>query len=102
MWGITASSASAVITISWSSLPPVQPTGFYSGTTQPNVNNFTVIGASSGSTLFTPANVADGVALGSAITTSSIVTISQSVRWLKARVNTLTGGYVTANAQGNG
>lgn len=107
--GVSASAASAVITVSWPSETPAAaadnvPAGFNSSVTQPLPANFlSVTGSTTGSEIFTIANGSTGTAVGSAITANGVTQFAgNALRWIKARLTALTSGSVTINFYGVG
>lgn len=99
--GFTASSAGAVLTVFWPSVapPPVVPYTTSSTATAQVVTVATSVVGSATETMTVAAGVG-GSALGSAITALGMTQFTYTARWLKIRLTTLTGGSVTAIAQG--
>jgi hypothetical protein len=93
--GITATSAAAVITINYPSIPPQWPaTEGASSTNKPPQNTTVVLFSKTGTgnETGTVANASSGGTLGAPITTNSITALNTLPRWIKAQFTTLTGG----------
>lgn len=99
--GFQASNVAGVLTVTWPT-PPFLGAGSYSTSNPAYSPIVTVTSSVSGSATETVAVAAGsgGSALGSAITASGMTQFTLSARWLKVRITTLTGGNVTAIAQG--
>jgi hypothetical protein len=104
--GITAAAVGAVVTVTYPSTPPNWSNDGSSQTNQPPQNLTIITPAVGGSATETVAvaNASVGGTLGSAITATGLTTPSQLTRFIKAQVNTLSGGSaanpVTANYHG--
>ncbi len=100
--GVSATSASAVVTISWPSYAPnpvAYPPG--TGTGEPVANPMSFAGALSGGATetVTLGNGSNGQ-LAATMTAAGIQSISAPVRWLKARLNTMTGSAASVDLAG--
>lgn len=101
--GITASSNAAVMTLSWPSPAPAQ-TMFPYTTSMPAVTPLISLSSSVSGAATETVGIAAGTGgntIGAAITAASLTQFTASARWLKIRVTTLTGGNLTAIAQGS-
>lgn len=100
--GFIATSAAAVITIQYPSAPQNQQTP--QTPLNPPSNQTSIAGAKtgSGSEAFAIAVGTNGNTIGSAITTLSIVTITNLPRWMTARITTLTGAGANITADFSG
>lgn len=97
--GFAATAASAVITITYPSVAPLQPPQEGFSPTTEAVQNTTLVQGSvtgAGNETVTIANASAGAALGSAITTLSITALTVLPRWIKAQFGTLTGTGASA------
>lgn len=100
--GIQATNVAGVVTVTWPSPAPFYGQGAYSTNNPgyaPNINlTAAVTGSATESVAIAPGAV--GSSLGSAITAAGMTQFTFSSRWLKLRITTLTGGNVSAVAQG--
>lgn len=106
MWGIVATSATNVVTITWPAIPPTQGGGGFVSQSSPAIAPMMAITTAvsgSASETMTLAAGSTGSAVGSAITALSMTQFTVSARFLKVRITTLTGGgaNITATAQGS-
>ena len=93
--GFQASAATGVVTITYPSQAPLAPSQEASSTSQKPTQNSTLLTfakTGTGNETGTVANASSGGALGSPITTNSIVALATLPRWIKAQFTTLTGG----------
>jgi hypothetical protein len=100
--GFRATNLAGVITVTWPSPSPFFGPGAAT-TSSPGVAPVLLLTSSvtgSATEIFAIAAGVGGSALGTAITALGMTQFTFSARWLKIRITTLTGGNVTAIAQG--
>jgi len=99
---MAANNSSAVIAISFPSVPPGQ--GAPDTLPPPSQNLTTISGSSNGSATETVSAAVgtNGTSLGASVTAFGFNSIAPVPRWIKARLTTLTGGGAAVTADFNG
>lgn len=100
--GISASNSSAVMTITWPSMPPTAAAGSFTSPSSPVVGNLLTVSASvsgSATETVTFTTGTNGVDIRT-ISTVGVFGLSMPFRWLKARLISMTGSSITMNFAG--
>lgn len=101
--GVVASVVSSVVTVAWPSQPPASGAPAWTNMTNPGPQNtLSIVGSSTGSATFAGVNGSSGTTLGSAITSAGATQLTGIFRYIKARLNTLTGTGAVVSAQYQG
>jgi hypothetical protein len=100
-YGFQAVAIASAVTVTWPSFYPIS-IGAFSTSSPPPAPAVLITSSVSGGATETVTVTAGtgGSSMGSAITALGMTQFSLSARWIKIRVTTLTGGNVTAIAQG--